>query len=176
MKTINKDKLIELFRNLKGSTFIGFSSITNVNALKKNKINSLPNPYGEIFKLSKVSACANFDFAHSVNLQREREGNQEAFVAKPRTWGRLVSPSLVEHKGKYYLQVKVEKTRKPIYLIRDVKTNAFKYVKKNEIAAYLPEKNESSRQDVDKQVIIRDYSIDNIHSIVLNKETYKIKD
>lgn len=172
MRLIARNQFVETLRGLRGSTPIGLSAIVKVDAVKKDRITKAPNPYAEIFKLSKINAFVGIDYENSVNLQREREGNESNFVAKPRVWGVKVAPSLVEHKGKYFISCKVEKTRKPIYLIKD-ENNSFKVIRKELVAPFLPLESHSSTQDLEREVIIRTYSIDNLHQVNMNKETIR---
>lgn len=149
---------------------IGFSALTEIKASKTG------NPFVGIFKLSRVSAFAGFDYENSVNRQLDREGKSQLhFTAAPRKWGTRISPLLVEHKGAHYLTVKVEKTRKPVYLVRDALLGTLRPVSKEIVAAFLPPSYHAANQGTDKEIVYRDYSLASLVSIALDKELYKVR-
>lgn len=166
MKTINKEALIKIVSEINHAVPIGFSSITNVNARKTN------NPYGEIFKLSKVSAFLGANYSAAVNRVREKEGKETDFVAKPRVWGQKLNENILTHNGKFYLIAKIERARRPVYFYR--KDGILKYVSKEKISQFLPEKQIAKTQNLNKEVITRTYDFNNLHSVNLNKQNYKI--
>lgn len=159
---ITKNDIIEAIKSRKGAAFITFYALTE--AQKSAAKNAQ-----KVYKLSRVNGIVNFVYENSVNNQLRREGKEFAFTAKPRKWGVHVSPSIIEHKGKFYLQVKVERTLgKPKYF-----TNG-KLVNKAEISHLLKE-SRASGQPCDKEVILRDYSFDAITSLSMDGKCYKLK-
>lgn len=168
MKPITKDQLVNVLKDLKGAFPIGISSLTEV----KMKAGC---PYSNVYKLSRVNSFSRADYANSVNNQREREGFLNEFVAKERKWGKHISPLLVEHKGNYYAALQVLSAREPSYFFLDEKTGMKKFVSKNQLLAWLPEKkDEGLAQGLNKAIICRDYKLDNLVSVRVNKEHYKI--
>jgi hypothetical protein len=176
MKTITTSDLVNLLLSETGKSAkpIGFSAITKVNAVKKDRVTKIPNPYDEIFKLSKVSAFINYSYEASTNYQRLREKRPANFIAEDRKWGEAVNNALVRLGEKYYLNVKIEKTRKPIYLIK--KNGSFHVIKKELVAPFLPLPSLPSRQELQNEVIVRNYGIETITRFNINKEQFRIKD
>lgn len=86
--------------------------------------------------------------------------------AKPRTWGRLINPYVIEHKEKYYLQMFVDSSGESVYYL----DNAIFPVEK--IQEFLPVK---PRQETG--VIIRDIKFENIEKIIfedINETPWKM--
>ncbi len=165
MKTVTKEQFIEILSKVKGATPISFTARIDAKAKKKN------NPFGEIFKVSRVSAFTSFDYENSVIKQQIREGKSPDFQASERAWGERVSSALVKNKDKFYLVAKVERARSPIYFYNDNGVN--KIVDVAKIREFLPVVKPTS-QGLEKEVIYRNYAIDNLISVSLNKEKYKI--
>lgn len=140
------------------------------------------NPWGgtqrthRLRKLSRVSGMIGFSYENAVNAQRGREetpidpvtGEIETFVAEPRKWGvRRAGTPFVDHKGQTYLEVKVERSLHCEYRLDDGTP-----VDAATVAAWLPEKNEGRRQMVEKPVILRDYTLDNLREVTINGATH----
>lgn len=129
------------------------------------------NPYiGKVFKISTFSGKINWHYQAEVNKQRQREGGfqvvngvpvvqtPEKFEALPRKWGtRLKDSPFVEHKGVFYLEMKVEQTLAHEY--RDINNKPFDVEK---IKPFMPSKSDSSRQEVKNEIILRDYRLDRV--------------
>lgn len=143
------------------------------------------NPYfGKVFKISTFSGKINWHYQSEVNHQRQREGGLEVvdgipqirtpekFEALPRKWGtRLKDSPLVEHKGQFFLEIKVEQTIRHEY--RDHENQPFDVEK---IKPFMSSKSESSRQGVENEVILRDYRIDRIMALTFTNsgKTYLV--
>jgi hypothetical protein len=140
------------------------------------------NPFGgttrthRLRKMSRVSGMIGFRYENAVNNQRGREetpidpitGEVETFVAEPRKWGvRREGTPFVDHKGVEYLEVKVERSLHCEYRLDDGTP-----VDAATVAAWLPEKKEGRRQMVEKPVILRDYTLDNLREVTINGQTY----
>lgn len=163
MKIINQKKLMELVRERPGTQIATIISKTE-HALKK----SWKGP--KIFKVSQVNGMLGYDYENSVNLQREREGKEANFEAESRRWGIRLDRYFVEHKGKYYLTIKVQGTSSPTYYDQDGNEVDRKSFQDHEYA-----RSSSSRQEVEKQVIHREYSLDNIMVINMMNEKYLLQ-
>jgi len=138
------------------------------------------NPYiGRVFKLSIVSGTINWHYASEVNRQRNREGGftlvdgavvaseVDNFEARPRKWGtRLKDSPFVEHKGNFYLEMKVRESQGHEY--RDEYGDKIPDEKMEKIRSFFPKKSESSRQGVNGEIILRDYRFDRITAITLH--------
>jgi hypothetical protein len=164
MNELTKAEFFDVIQNeIKGTTFVTASIETEVKMLKRG------NPYaGEsVTKVQNMNGAIGFDYENSVNRQRDREGNEENFEANSRKWGILLEGrKIVEHKGNYYLQFKVENSSNVKYFMNGQE------IEKEMIAEWLPKKKESTTQDVEKQVIVRDVKFDSIKSIKMKGMEY----
>ena len=164
---IKEDDLVRLLMQNKGATAVTIVSRTEPDMYKRN------NPhFGNVFKVSRVNGMIGWVYANAVNRQREREGKTDDFTAHPRPWGqRLAGTPLVENKGKYYLELKVEKSLD--HRFEDVNGNV---MSDSDIAAakkfFKPKS--ASRQGVDKEIILRDYAIGKILSITYKGTCYLV--
>lgn len=170
-KVLTVAGLAEFLRDRKGSEFVTIVSTTRPKVLKKDRETGEPNPFGEIVKVSRANGILGFRYENSVNNQREREGGERDFVAEPRSWGQHVKRAdgglspLVEHKGRVYLEIKVERSLGSTYY--DASGTERTYA---ELRGILPKAKESSRQEVENPVILRDYALANIREIAIGGE------
>lgn len=135
----------------KGATFATFKATTDP-GLKKTG-----NPYSGVIKVSVVNGCIGFDYENSVNNAQERAGELRDFVAQERKWGKRISRAFVEHKGAFYLTVKVEKSVEPA---RYFDGNGVEIAK---------EALEPFMRPLDPTTVIyRDYKLDSIDRIRIN--------
>lgn len=140
---------------------------------------------GRVTKVSKVNGMVNWNYTNSVNNQRMREespqdkdGNIQGFVAEQRKWGtRLHNKPYVIHskdgKGKVYLELKVERSLGHVYFLDGKELTEDEA--KNQIHPHLRERKEGERQEVEKPVILRDYSLSNINQITLGGIIYNLE-
>lgn len=151
-------------KNVSGSSFITIYTETIPKTKKTN------NPFKTVYKRTKMTGVIGFDYKSSINRQASKEGLGER-EAKQRTWGTLSDNRIwVEHKGKKYLQIKVESCSSPIYLNEQRQEIPYE-----QIAPFLYKKQVSSnQQDLSKPVVIRDITLDNITSVVFNKQQWHI--
>lgn len=165
METITKQELKDMLLNARRG-----ANIVSIETETTPRMRKTGNPYaGRLVKQSKINGMINWYYENSVNNQREREGKKTDFEAKPRQWGKRVKGTpLVEHKGRYYLEVKVENTYGKTYI--DDQGNV---VNQEEIEEFLYNSS-SSRQGVEDKVILRDYKLDSIQSITMNGKKYKV--
>lgn len=177
MPTLTKTQLADHLMNLRGAKF------TTIVAETDPRMRKTGNPYVGAKKVSRVNGVVNWVYQNSVNNQRCREnqpldqsGEVEHFEPEPRKWGtRLkhdtghVAP-LVEHKGKRYLELKVERS-----LGHEYRLNG-EVVDSEAVAEFLPNRKEGARQKVDNPVILRDYSLENIVQITIDGVTYEVNE
>lgn len=127
------------------------------------------NPFPGLRKLSRVGGVLNFNYTAAVNRQREREGMVADFVAEPRKWGvRVEGTPLVFHKGKHYIEVKIQSSEVIAYIMPDLSP-----VDPAEVEKWLPVRH-SGRQKLEKPVDCKDFSVDNVRSIRMKKMEYII--
>lgn len=118
------------------------------------------------------------------------------FVAAERKWGNHVqtgcrfnevtlmvepihSKALIEHTPKdsdehrFYVQLMVLSHKKPTYFYKDsgkdLTADDLEYIK-----AYMPKRTEGARQGLKKPIIVRDYRVDNVTTIRMNRTQYDI--
>ena len=140
-------------------------------------------------KLSMVNGIINFSYENAVNKQREREDVAETFHAKPRSWGvRLFTDQqkmipLVAKVDtdfpyftfedlkrvpveKLYLELKVQKSLKHEYYLNG------ELVPNDEAEKEVYSAPSSGRQAVEREVILRDYALDNVEEVVMDGEVF----
>lgn len=174
--TMTRSDLVETMQGRKGAFFVTIVAETDPRLLKTG------NPYAGATKVSRVNGLLNWIYENAVNNQRSREnqpldnnGEVEHFTALPRKWGSRVKRNdgtvtpLVEHKGKQYLELKVQQSLG--YEYRDANGNV---IDPANVEPFLPKRKEGARQEVDNPVILRDYSIENIQQITLDGIVYEI--
>ena len=130
-------------------------------------MNKTGNPYVGARKRSKVNGMINWIYECAVNRQRIREGLTADFQAYPRKWGqRIKGTPLVEHNGKYYLEMKVQAANSVYYVGQQEIPSA-------DITPYLRPLSKS-RQGVAKEIILRDYALENIRGVTYGGELTSI--
>jgi len=130
------------------------------------------NPFfGNIIKITRVNGVIQWIYEVSVNRQRVRENKVPDFEAFPRSWGdRIPHTPLVEYKQQLYLEVKVEKRDFNYFTL----TNGTEVVP--EVIQPFLKPESKGRQGLERKVILRDYMLNNINSIVYNHTHYLIDD
>jgi len=161
MKALTTNQLVELLATVKGATFATIITETDARLVKTG------NPFGDVRKVSRVNVTLGFQYEKAVNRQRAREGGETDFEAAPRQWGeRKPGTMLVEHKGNLYLETKVERSLDCQYFTADGKE-----LTAEEVKPFLPKKG-ASRQEVEKEILVRDYALESIRSIAFGGEQY----
>ena len=129
------------------------------------------NPYYKNVTCTKfTNGVINFDYENAVKRQQGREGKEPVFEAKERAWGSHVTRAMIEHKGQYYVQIRVNNTYGHEY------RNGAEKINYNELKPFITPKKENDSQGVDKEVIVRDIKLDgSIDSITLDKVKYVIE-
>ncbi len=161
-----------------GARIVTITTKTLLDMIGKN------NPFhNKIYKVSKINGVVNWHYSRAVNRQRAREGKESDFIPKPRTWGtRLTGLPFVSHvtkdgKHKIYLEVKVERVleTKCFYECAFIKD---KEIDKKLLEPYLKSENNSTKehQGVEKEVILRDYDMNNIIDITVDGVKYETSD
>jgi hypothetical protein len=166
-KFISTQQLVDGLRAQRGARPVTIEARTKP-ATCKHAADGRVNPFTGLIKVSVVNGIANWHYEPAVNRQREREGKPVDFEALPRKWGNREKGSpLVEHKGKLYLELKVEKSLGHRYFENGVEVPA------EEVEPFLRPASKS-RQEVDREIILRDYSITSIEAATINGERYKV--
>jgi hypothetical protein len=177
MQTMTRGDLVNAMQTRKGAFFATIVAETDPRLLKTG------NPYVGTTKISRVNGLLNWIYENAVNNQRVREnqpldnaGEVEHFTALPRKWGVRVKRTdgtvtpLVEHNGKHYLEVKVQKSLGYEYRHNGATIDPAK------VEPFLPKRKEGARQEVDNPVILRDYALENIQQITIDGIVYELTD
>lgn len=161
MKAITQVALLALLNEIKGATFATIVARTDPR-LKKTG-----NTLGTVHKVSRVNVTLGFQYENAVNRQRDREELEADFKAAPRQWGEKISPMLVTHNGKIYLETKVEKS-----LGHSFQNAEGKEIDSELVKPFLPARSGSNRQETEKEILVRDYALDSIIGITFKGEDY----
>jgi hypothetical protein len=131
----------------------------------------------ELIKISYINGMVNFNYASAVNAQRKREGKEPDFVPLPRKWGtRLSNSPFVAHvlkttgEHKLYLEVRILKSIDHQY----IQPSKGIIIDNEAVKPYLREKPQQITQDLEKEIIHRDYDVKNIACIIIDKKGYFI--
>lgn len=161
VRQVTQPQIEEILRQVRGAKVVTITAKTDARIKKSSE----PRFGGPVYKLSRVNGMINWSYEAAVNRQRDREGKATDFESHPRQWGtRLDGTPFVAHNGLLYLELKIEKSvDEPSYV--DVDGNEIALAN---IQPHLPQRSSSSRQEVDKEIILRDYKMDSITSITFN--------
>ncbi len=156
-----------LFLTFHGTSFAGLQTLTDARAKKTD------NPFPEkiVLKESQLLVNVGFHYSNSLVNQAKRENVSTEFDVQPRKWGeRIKGTSLVEHKGNYYLEAKVEKVFQTRYM--DIDGNE---LDKQDVLPFLPKKRESATQDrLEKKIYLRDFKLASIRKFAFDGKLYFI--
>jgi len=145
-------ELRDTMLGIKGSVIVTLETET------KPPMRKTDNPYLDTVKVSEVNGIINWGYETAVNRQRTREGLEADFTAFPRKWGkRIKGTPLIEHNGNYYLEMKVQ-SAKSMYLLGQEE------IPVSDLIPYFYTRSKS-RQGIEKEVILRDYALENIKGI-----------
>lgn len=163
--TINRAELETILRNVKGNTFATITTITEPAQIGISPFKST------LKKVSRVNVALGFHYSNSVANQEKREGLAGTFEAQPRKWGvRVAGTPIVTHKGKTYLEAKVERSIGHGYLVNG------RRMAKAKVSPFLrPSTKPSTQAHIEKMVILRDYSLDNILRVRMGGKVYNIE-
>lgn len=161
MKALTQAALIDMLNGIKGATFATIITETDP------KLKKTGNTLGTVRKVSRVNVTLGFQYEKSVNRQRTREDAEADFQVKPRQWGKHVSPMLIEHKGRIYLETKVERVISTAYVDASGRT-----LDADIVRPFLPARRGKGRQEVQKEIIVRDYALNSIRSITVKGEEH----
>lgn len=143
------------------------AAIVTIHTDTEPAMNKTGNPYVGARKKSSVNGMINWIYECAVNRQRIREGLTPDFQAYPRKWGqRIQGTPLVEHNGKYYLEMKVQHADS-IYYVGQME------IPSADITPYLRPLSKT-RQGVTREIILRDYALENIKGITYGGELITI--
>ena len=158
---MNPETLINYIQSkVHGTTAVSLDTVTEVRMVKKHRITKEPNPYLGVRKHQTKNGLIGFDYSNSVNYQAEREDKEHRTI-KERSWGTLSEDRIfVLHKGRTYLQLKLQSVSDTWYELDG------KEIDYTDIEPYLSGSSGSSTQaDLEKEVVVNDINMENIHCI-----------
>jgi hypothetical protein len=187
---ITKNQLIRKVMQQKGYTFIQLFATTEVK-MNKGGRECTNHLFGNVTKDGNINAGIDFEYENSVNAALIKEGLTPDFVVGERKWGKhmiinyvfdnktldfkkVYSRVIIEHEKdgekRFYLQLKVnpEKCKKAVYRYKDT-GEVLSEEDKETMYSYMPKRKP-------EKVVLRDYRIDNVTRIHINKEQYRLKD
>jgi len=173
MKTVTVSEMIKIIRE----KTVGTSSITvdlDSPMDGKGKMRTTGNPFvgRGIVKRESLNGMIGYIYANAVNKVAGKEGKEER-EAKQHPWGDMDEKRLFRiHRGngKHYLSMMVKNANVEGFFAPDGSM-----INEDEIRKFIPEKKKSSTQDdLDGEVIARDYGMENIRAIRAFGEEYLI--
>ena len=175
-KTITHKELAQKLYDLVGATFATVSVEATAKLLVKDRETKEANPFGVVTKRSTFFAIIGGGYGNAVNNQLEREDQEADFEPVQHLYADTVGKScIMQHRKNGTLYVALQR--------RDAKhTNASEFYDANGVqidtatlANYLPlPKEGSSRQGTDKAVQWLTPSLNNVVSIKMGGEEYKV--
>lgn len=183
-QTISVAQLRQMLATSRGSCFVTFVARTSARARKT------ANPHWPVTKLARVNGVIGFNYGLTVRRQQLREGRRLTFKSEPRDWGNRMDPAtpksampagrkkrrrglcpLYCHKGRDYLDVKVERVLEVSYFAGDGREMRF-----DQVERFLPvRKCNAKHQGVRRQIVLRDYHLESIESITFNGNSYLVR-
>lgn len=137
--------------------------IAELTTVTEIKLNKRGNPFSKVTKTKTTLVTINGDYQDAVNVQRVIESSNDDFKAVKPVWGENITKSLVKHNDKFYLQV-IENGTKKSSVYHDQDGNVLQY---DDFRQFLPKSNNSSRQAVDDQIIVKKYKMASIKQLVI---------
>ncbi len=149
-------------------------AVTNARMNKTAKVDGqkIENPYfGNIKKRVISNVFIGVIYENSVNKALEKEGKEATFKVSPRKWGRRIEGTcLVEHKGKWYLETRFLHSTSPEYFHNG------QPIDKEKIEKFFPKsRSNATHQGLEKEIVLRDYSLESIKEIKVMGNHYIIK-
>jgi hypothetical protein len=160
-RSITKKQLFEVL-STENTPNKSATVITITDATYKKK-----NPLGTIYKLSNVDVELNINYAEQ---KKEKDPSYNPKDSK-KIYGTHVTSSLVEHNGKWYLQVQPKKADKPDFFVKSPDKGLYASYKK-EVSDYLSPVKVS--ENTETEVAIRRYSFDSIIALNIDGTTYQV--
>ena len=161
MQNITVDQAVELVQGVK-------CTAVSLDIETEPKMRVTGNPFLGVKKINAISGLIGFIYQNSCNNQLNREDKEQDFVPQPRKWG-VLDGNLVRHDGKIYVQIKVQSSDTPVYMLNG------RRIDKSELTPFLVVSKKPHTQDnMDKEVVVRDVNMDNIRAIRMLGEEYII--
>jgi hypothetical protein len=167
LQVISQLDLLGILQDFAGYSFAGLQTLTDARAKKTD------NPFKDkiVLKESQLLVNVGFHYSNSLVNQAKRENVSTDFDVQPRKRGiRLPNSPLVEHKGNFYLEAKVEKVFQPRFTDVDGIE-----LSKEDVLPFLPKKRESATQDkLVKKIYLRDFKLASIQKFAFDGKNYLV--
>jgi len=163
---VTTDELVKALMAIKGPTPATFTAETVLDMRKTD------NPYyKKVMKRQKSNVFINFSYENAVNKALTKEGKDAEFEAQPRKWGqRVPGTPLVLHNGAYYLTARFLNNEPKVVLL-----NEGVEIERDVVAEFIPEKTSTGNQGLENEIVVRDFSINNIKEIQFGGTKYIVK-
>jgi hypothetical protein len=152
MQRITPAELLKRFNEVKQATIVTVVMNTEVELLKKSRVDGRPCEYVGIRKRTTCQAMVGTDYENGVNNRKEKEGQERDFQAEPHRWAdHTDKPVISTNKDgtQYYANIRVIKTLGVEYECDG------KEFDRELIREFEKKKSPSSRQGVADEVIWR---------------------
>ena len=161
--------IMPLLEKIRGATFASMDTRTSVK-LTGGKKNPMKDRVWKVCKNHRVMIFTNQNsnaYQNMVRRRLEKEGKTINFDVAPRAWGtRIPNTPIIEHNGKYYLDVIFLAPGSIEYFLDD------EQISEGSIEGMPIKSVESGRQGLEpnNKVVVRTFSLDSIETIRLMKE------
>lgn len=194
--TLSRDELRDVLFSVKGARVVTITART-----KPDMVGGKKCPLAGLEKVSLVNGIINFSYENAVDAQRYRETDDvelvEKFTPEPRRWGSRLYAADTVQSGKHrmlplvdklrhdqpyfsfedikqtpsdrlYLELKVQKSLGHVYYLDDVE------VSHSDAEEHIRKPSPSATQQVEREVILRDYALVNIQQLTLDGNTFVV--
>ena len=168
-KKVTVNQLVEILRTwVLGAQPVSLQYVTTPKLTKEGKVK-----FGEVVKIANIGAMVGYQYANSVNNQRERENEVADFISKP-LWngkGKRLSTALSTHveKGTFYLTYKKQQTFRSFHF-----DTALNFIPASLLRPFFPKSDPAKYQGIDKPVYHREIAVDNIRKLKFRGTTYEV--
>ena len=145
----------------------GFASIVTHTEPKLTK----KNPFNNLIKVSKMEVQLGVNYVNSVSNKGKSKLKDFEWEVEGLKWGSWYNyPYIIEHKGKYYLRVKVFKTLKVFFFDKTTR----KVYSLNQVKPFLKSSSNTKQlSKIGEEIFFRNYEISKVKKITQNGKTYK---
>jgi hypothetical protein len=162
---VSKEEMVEVIKLVKTSTMLTLEAETEIKVPKSN-------PYHGATKRNTINGQIGFYYGNAVNNELGREDKAMDFRPQMAKWQKPTdSRNLVTNAEgtKLYVYIRVLSSGTPQYFMQGDE------VSRDTIAPYLPEhKVAHTQENLDKEVVVRTFSLENILSIKMLKDEYRL--
>lgn len=173
-RVVTRKELVNMIRFIDGAeeVEVEFTAVTDPRLRKTSKYDRTErNPYDGIMKMTVNRGYLNGRYIDAVNEQRIKEGKKNDFESKPLPWGdkEVSNGSIINHpNGPKLMVIKVENLATEYIHNSDIVT-------KEELEPFISDRKKSSRQGVEKDVVVRTFNVSSIRKIRVGANEFILK-